>query len=331
ALAQISLVILEQPVRQRRLFTGRTPLWLAPLTAIAILTTTITSQRTPDASQNIVFALDDQPALPSENLGSPAVTTPPTTLLDPTAGLPPPPQGALPVPLRPGERPRLLIEGDSGAFTLGVGILFWARQGDPLSVFNAGKLGCGITRGGELRYVGKERSTLPECDNWVDRFTADTKGLRPHVVAVMVGTWDVVDRRLPGDTEWRAPGDPVYDAYLAREIAEATDVLAANGATVVWMTHPHIKAGIKEGRPGPFPENDPARMDRLNDIVREVVPTRPGGRVLDLQAIMRARPQGELDLAERPDGIHWSEASGMAAAEWLGPMLIEFARTHSVH
>ncbi len=49
---------------------------------------------------------------------------------------------------------------------------------------------------------------------------------------------------------------------------------------MVWFTHPHIEAGVTEGLAENAPENDPARMDMLNDLVRGVValqePSRPG-------------------------------------------------------
>jgi hypothetical protein len=41
---------------------------------------------------------------------------------------------------------------------------------------------------------------------------------------------------------------------------------------------------------------------------------------------MAARDIGELNLEERPDGIHWTERSGLELSRWLGPQLVAVAR-----
>ena len=101
--------------------------------------------------------------------------------------------------------------------------------------------------------------------------------------------------------------------------------MTAQGATVVWLTHPHIQDGIDRGPKGPFPEDDPARMDELNQLVREVVATKPRAEMLDLEAHMRTLPEGEMSLADRPDGIHWAKPAALALAPWLGSRSINIA------
>jgi hypothetical protein len=64
---------------------------------------------------------------------------------------------------------------------------------------------------------------------------------------------------------------------------------------------------------------------RLNDIIRHVVATHPGAYLLDLRTYMQDRPGGELDLARRPDGFHWTAATAAIEAQWLGPLLVGLA------
>ncbi len=211
----------------------------------------------------------------------------------------------------------MLILGDSAALTLGYGLEKWGPATGRINVWNEGKLGCGVTRGGLMRYVDQTLATYNYCD-WTDSFTEAINGTQPHIVLALFGTWDVVDRQLPGDPEWRSLGDPIYDAYLRSELSSAMDTMAASGAEVVWLTHPYIRVGITEGLPGPFPEEDHDRMDRLNAMIREVAATKQRVTVVDLEEHMRSLPEGDLDLTDRPDGIHWSRDASTALGPWLG-------------
>jgi hypothetical protein len=144
------------------------------------------------------------------------------------------------------------------------------------------------------------------------------------VVLVMFGTWDVADRKIPGDTQWRSIGDPVYDKWLRGQISDVIDTMTAQGATVLWLTQPYIQE-VGTSAKGPFPEESHQRMDEFNAMVREVVATKPRAEVLDLQAHMRKLPEGEMSLADRPDGIHWTKPAALALAPWLGTSVIDVA------
>ncbi len=58
---------------------------------------------------------------------------------------------------------------------------------------------------------------------------------QPDLAVVQVGPWEVADRKLPGESIWRTPGDPVYDDYLRNEMLASTGLLSRDGATVVWL------------------------------------------------------------------------------------------------
>ena len=221
-----------------------------------------------------------------------------------------------PLVLMEGEKMRVLVSGDSAALTMGDGLQKFAAKGNDMVVADAGKLGCSIGRGGLIRYLGESRATYDYCD-WEAELNNELPTIRPHVIVALWGTWDIVDRQMPNDPTWRAIGDPTYDAFLRAEMTKYLDLATSHGATVVWLTHPHIEAGTGGAKPGPFPENDPERIDRLNQMIREVAAGRPRVTVLDLAAHMASMPGGEINLTDRPDGIHWTAASSLALAPWI--------------
>ncbi len=235
----------------------------------------------------------------------------------------------------------LLLEGDSAASTIGgdprtrpdsSGLIEWGDETGRFTVANAGEPGCGMTRGGEHRIRGLD-TPVRDCVDWAERYAADLDGTSPaaaslsdgppELVAVLAGTWDVPDRLLPSRDRWMSFGDPDYDEFYASEIAEAMDILTAQGSIVVWLTHPLNQSGLHDGiDPQSLPENDPARMRRMNDLIREAAASRPLVNVLDLAGHMARQPGGELDPLGRSDGIHWTEAAADQLATWLGPQLI---------
>jgi len=308
AAAVVSARLLERPIRLR-LRPRRIPPALLSGVAIAAVLVGVVVVTSKPRPQTISFVA---PPLPSFDVpqGTP-VTAPPDLTGGPGLPLLPPP-----VPLLEGETMRVLVSGDSAALTLGDGLLQLADHDHSLRVADAGKLGCSIGRGGLIRYLGDPRDSYTYC-NWETELTGELATVRPHVIVVLYGTWDVVDRQIPGDPTWRAIGDPIYDAFLRGEMTKFADLATSQGSTVVWLTHPHIEAGANSPKPGPFPENDPQRIDRLNAMIREVAAGRPRVHVLDLAAHMASMPGGEINLDDRPDGIHWTRDSSRAIAPWL--------------
>src|SRR5690606_20536438 len=120
--------------------------------------------------------------------------------------------------------------GDSTMLRTGLGLSQWGRSTEDLWLAGhvGGILRCGGRRGGERRTRGRAVPTTAGCDAWAERMATDVPALRERYgrlefAIAQTGPWDVADRRLEGDDRWRAPGDPVYDEYLYREISAATD------------------------------------------------------------------------------------------------------------
>lgn len=325
AAAELSYRFLEEPIRRGRRLTGWRPFLVVPLVVTVLVLAIVRVTADPPTGDLISFEQADQPEVPAfvadEALATPVDTKPPVDLS--VYEIPAAPPVVDPPALRPGERLRIYMTGDSGMFTLAAPIAVAAAADGSADVYNAGRFGCGVGRGGALRFEGTARPTDPMCDDfdWYGRI----REVRPHMAVLMTGTWDVVDRSLLGDDQWRSFGDPLYDQFFRRELTLTIDALRSQGARVVLMTHPQIRSGILTQLQGPFAEEDPRRMRRLNELLVEVAATRPGVVVFDLAGRMAARPQGEMDLGERPDGMHWTVDSGRELGSWLGPQLVALA------
>ncbi len=227
--------------------------------------------------------------------------------------------------------PRMAIFGDSTAVTLGLGLGDWLENTADVRVrLGVAELGCGVARHGQYRVMRRVVARPRHCK---DRETAWPEALRsakPDVVIFTAAPWDVSDRKLPGDAQFRAPGDPVLDAYLRKELLAATDILLKQTPLVIWLTHPAVDVRDRSGvtPDPPFPEADPERMRHYNEFIFELESLRPGRiRVVDLARYMRTLPGGELDPRYRPDGTHLSlEGSVLVARDWLGEEIMRVYR-----
>ena len=217
--------------------------------------------------------------------------------------------------------------GDDSANRISEGLASWSARGRRLDVENGALPECGIGEGG-FRLNRNQRERVPDtCTESERRYLTALFNSSAKVVVLHTSLWDVSDRQLSGDPTWRAPGDPVYDAYLRDAIAKTTDFLHQNGVEhVVWLLTPHIDVDREPGQPSKeYKASEPTRIDKLNDLIREVASTRPFVSVLDYAAFARDWPNGEFDDTYRPDGVVPNEAGGRSIADWLAPKLVDIA------
>jgi peptidoglycan/LPS O-acetylase OafA/YrhL len=291
----------------------------APASDGAVVSTGVGIAGDDDTTRTLAAA----PVAVAPSPGTPVASTRP----DPLSLVSPPLPNPLPAPL--GHRPRVLVVGDSTAGTLGEGLQRWGLDTGTMDVWVSGWFGCPITRGGQIRWV--DDIVFPvkkQCDAWPTVRAAELRDVRPDVVVVLSGTWEVTDRKLAGTKTWRHIGDPVLDQKIAADLSAFTDLQRSRGARVLWLIHPEIRTSLMAKLPGPFPEEEQARMDRLNDIIRVVAAARSHTYTLDLPAYLRTEPGGG-ELAHRPDGFHWSKDGAYAEAQWLGPVVADLATVKS--
>jgi peptidoglycan/LPS O-acetylase OafA/YrhL len=246
----------------------------------------------------------------------------PTTVAARTAsGFPPsnrPPRAA-------GQPARVLVVGDSIAKTLADRLARPARRAG-IDLINRGVLGCGVVRGGPFHYFGKQLPQPRACESWPQTWAEHVGRHDPDVVLAVVGRWEVMDRVHAGT--WTRLGEPAFDAYIERELEEAFTVLSAGDATVAFTTAPYFLRG-EHPDGGRWPEDDPARVDRFNAILRGVVERHPNrAALLDLGAQTSRDGQytpviDGVDL--RFDGVHFSPAGARWLQPWLFGALLEMA------
>ncbi|MDT7764261.1 MAG: hypothetical protein QOC63_3681 [Mycobacterium sp.] len=214
----------------------------------------------------------------------------------------------------PGTR-TVAVFGDSVAWTL----MRYLPQTPGLSFDNYTTIGCGIARGGPYRYVGETLNQKPECDAWPSRWSQRINHDRPDVVLLVLGRWEVVDRVSEGD--WTHIGNDAYDAYLRGELKQALGILTSTGAHVVVTTEPYNRRGERPDG-SLYPEDQPARADRWNTLLRSVIGKRADVTVLDLNK--KLCPDGyytnKVDgIRMRTDGVHPTPE----AVKWLTPWLAD--------
>ena len=228
----------------------------------------------------------------------------------------------------PASVPRVMFFGDSTAMMASAGVGAWGLDsGDLVVPDHATELGCSIGRGGERRQYGQASMIPPDCDWSVSWAAALDRHPETKVAVVMTGTWDVIDRKIPGDALWRGPGDAVYDQFLSGEIGAAMDLLRSRDVTVVWLTTPPLDFGRDTvPRPAPDPADAAARVDRLNELIRDQAAAHTGVGVVEFGDYIAGLPPEE-DARLRRDGVHLNlEDSAEVATDYLGPEILRVAR-----
>jgi lysophospholipase L1-like esterase len=221
--------------------------------------------------------------------------------------------------------------GDSVAWTLVFGLT--ARQAEHhVYVANDVALGCGITRIAPGTRVGfRGQGLLPRfCSDAPAAWFHTVDEVQPDVVTLLVGHQDVADRTLSG--RWRHLGDPVFDTFVRAELDRVLTTVTDRGVDVVLLTSPYFRG---EERPdgGRWSEDDPARVDRFNQILREAVARHPGRvTLIDLNRLVSpgGRWARTVDGVEvrATDGIHFHPEG----AAWLaGPLLRQLEARGAPH
>ena len=153
---------------------------------------------------------------------------------------------------------------------------------------------------------------FPNCPTWPTWWSDDVRQLHPQVVGLVIGFWEVMDRVVDG--RWQHLGDPGYDAYETAQLDRAVAVLSSGGARVALFTAPYFHTG-EQPDGSPWPQDDPARVDRLNQLLADVARRHPG--VVSLVPLNRfLDPQGRftwtLDGRGRLPGAPDPAAAGRA-------------------
>jgi peptidoglycan/LPS O-acetylase OafA/YrhL len=249
-----------------------------------------------------------------------------------------------PTPSTPGHRPpvKVLLFGDSVALTLGLslGSAPVEAKYDYL-LADKGILGCGVVDGPSVMLLGKLGSPPPPCSGapanpnapfdqqpWPDEWTADMNAIKPNVVVVLAGRWEVVNREFHGT--WTNILNPKFAAYVKSQLEFTSRLVTRTGARLVFFTAPCTDEG-EQPNGAPWPEDNPARLAVYNRLVREVAAAHPKtDSVVDLYGAVCPHHTYTSTIhgvvVRRTDGVHFTDDAGGALAPQLMPPIVAVGR-----
>lgn len=245
----------------------------------------------------------------------------PPPLVEPPPAVPLTAAAAPPTGPPAGATVRVVFLGDSVAKTAASAMDALAPAYG-ISIDNRGILGCGVVRTTPFRYFGKLYDDVPAgCETWPEIWKEAVEQDRPDVAVVLVGRWELMDRVIGG--QWSSIGNPAYDADVASSLDTAVAMAAATGGRVVLATTPYYRRGLRPDG-GTWPEDDPARVDRFNTLLREAAGRHPSVTVVELGNLLSVDGQLAMTIngtRVRTDGVHVAPDAGRLLAPWLLPQL----------
>ncbi len=223
----------------------------------------------------------------------------------------------------------VLLAGDSVALALGI-------QYDPalaanrIAVRTDAALGCGLLRG-QIYSDGAYRFTRDEeCDNWPVWWRGVVEGYDPDLALLLVGAWDVYDRRIAGDLIHF--GSPEFESHFRVQLEETFAALSSGGAHVVFLTTPCFQPVLTDLGTWGTERGDPARIAAVNRYLGEFAAAHPGAvSMLDVNGLLCPEGQfrGELHGVEmHTDGVHFTRAGAQLIWKWLVPQLNALGRAY---
>jgi peptidoglycan/LPS O-acetylase OafA/YrhL len=225
----------------------------------------------------------------------------------------------------PGVVPAVMF-GDSVAVTLAAGMQSVAASYH-VDLGDGAEIGCGVALGDNVRSLGHVSPLPAPCRSWPDDWQRWVDTARPAVSIVLLGRWEVLDRRLAGGG-WQHLGEAAFDDYVARQLDAAVKVAGSQGGTVVLCTAPYYQ-GVERPQGGSWPENAASRVDRFNQLVRAEVARHPNTVLFDLNALVS--PSGHYrsvidgSAIRSDDGVHFSAQGGAYVAARLLTLVASLA------
>src|SRR5580698_6906915 len=272
AVSVVSFHLVERPIRMGT-FVSQWRAWLVvPAGVGAVLVAVIAA--TPGTTALASTSLPGTGGTGTTGTGGAAGTA--TTTTAPSA----------PTVTTNGPPVRVLLVGDSVAETLGEGLGEVSVQDKyDYILYDHAILGCGVADGPEVQVMGALDSIVPACGGppapnddlsliipWATQWAQEIAEIHPNVVVEGAGRWELVDRLYQG--KWANILQPHFAAYVKSQLEKAADVVNAAGLPMVFLTAPCTDEPEQPDGDA-WPEDDPARRDAYNRLIREIAADHP--------------------------------------------------------
>lgn len=228
---------------------------------------------------------------------------------------------------------RVFLAGDSVAVTLGVG-LSEQDYNFGVKIYDEATIGCGVMVSGEVSYNGIWQlpgGSPTYCKDQLNKYSQELQEIRPDVVAVLVGRWEVADRNFGNGPEHIGEAD--FDARLENDLRSFIKLMHSTGAPVVLLTTPFFEQ--LDGPNGePLPEDNPQRVILFNSMLKTVA-KQLGQWVSVIDLNKKVDPHGTFQeyidgvQIRTTDGIHFTyptlsqfSPTFPSAGLWLSPWLL---------
>ena len=283
ALAGLSYVLVERPIRRGALKGRRVPVALVgAIATCAVLAVVVTGGEASRQGPQLLAAGAGTTRYPLRSMPSPV----------------------------PATGPKVLLVGDSGPIYLGPALIAaGAREG--VAVASDSQYVCtpldpeGVTRWGSgvLRFKPCHGARRRAWRETIDQFD-------PDVVVYYLASLNVPHAMLLHG-QWVADCDPAYDDYLQDALSKDVEALRSGGATVALGTTPLAPAI------GAIPDG-PRMLDCRNALYQRVADDHPGTLLIDLRGAAGAASSVPGKDAYR-DAIHLSDFGARYVSRWLVP------------
>jgi peptidoglycan/LPS O-acetylase OafA/YrhL len=223
---------------------------------------------------------------------------------------------------------KVLVIGDQAAGSMVGGFEAWNQLSvdQQLQVDTHVTPDCPLGGPGERESFGQQVEPTIDCEAWRFRLPKMLDASDPDVIVVVMGLADLGSRKI--DRKWVHLGDGAYDRFMADQIDGLADVLAETGKPVLWATYPHQRIEPDPDDPSSawsdFDDNDPRRVDVLNELIYTHAGYRKNFSVVDFDAWLNDQPRGQFD-PEMRTGAELTEPGATAAVGWLAPQIVSAA------
>ena len=217
---------------------------------------------------------------------------------------------------------RVMLIGDSLAFSLGLGEMI-EEHNYGVEVANAAILGCSFHTGGVLNVSGTWESPPAGCPGALSQWRRDEQVFKPQAVVVELGYRDEFDWRSQGKVIHL--GQPAFDTSVESQVERYVQVLGDGHTPILFLSVPYAD-------PRPLPDGSPspagsgARHLVINSLLRAAASRDPSEvQVLNIDRVVspgnryQRRVNGNLC---RFDGIHFA----IYCSELLAPDVLTTVR-----